>query len=160
MGVKTLPAKHKARRSRPYEEEILQSLRRISRALDISSRQLQAGYEVTTPQLLCLLTLVEPGRHTATSLSKRIHLSPSTLVGIIDRLEQKGLIERERDTSDRRVIYLSATAKGKRLAVSVPGPLQKNLASGLRRLSRKQRASIADALRTIVSLMDASDFTT
>ncbi len=146
-------------RARSYEKEILQSLRRITRALDINSRRLKAGYEITTPQLVCLLSLVEPDQHTATSLSKRIHLSPSTVVGIIDRLEQKGLARRERDTSDRRLVYITATAKGRRLAISVPGPLQMNLAHGLRRLSQKRRAIIAEALRTIVQLMDAPELT-
>ena len=138
-----------------YEAEILQSLRQISRALDIGSRQLNAGYEITSPQLVCLHSLAEPGEHTATSLSKRVHLSPSTIVGIIDRLEQKSLVVRNRDTRDRRVVYVSVTPKGRKLVSSVPGPLQKNLAAGLRGLTREQRAAIAQSLKTIANLMNA-----
>lgn len=46
-------------------------------------------------------------------LSKNYNISPSTLTGIIDRLENKKLIERLRTNIDRRAIELAATAQGK-----------------------------------------------
>ena len=46
-------------------------------------------------------------------LSKNYNISPSTLTGIIDRLENKKLIERLRTNIDRRAIELTATAQGK-----------------------------------------------
>lgn len=46
-------------------------------------------------------------------LSKQYHIPPSTLTGLIDRLEAKKLIERLRTNADRRAIELVATAEGK-----------------------------------------------
>lgn len=46
-------------------------------------------------------------------LSKLYHIPPSTLTGIIDRLENRGLIERLRTNMDRRAIELTVTQEGK-----------------------------------------------
>lgn len=43
------------------------------------------------------------------------HIKPSTLTGIIERMEKKGLIRRERDKLDRKAVYLYTTTKGKEI---------------------------------------------
>lgn len=45
--------------------------------------------------------------------AENYRIKPSTLTGIIERLEKKGLVKRERDTSDRKAVYLHATFQGK-----------------------------------------------
>ena len=61
------------------------------------------------PQLMCLRTVIANGPLTATAISREIHVSPSTVVGILDRLEDKGLIRRERGREDRRIVFVTAT---------------------------------------------------
>jgi DNA-binding MarR family transcriptional regulator len=91
---------------------IFRSLRRIMRAVDIYSRQLAAEFMITSPQLLCLQTLHDDGPLTTSALAKLIHLSNSTTVGILDRLEQKGWILRERSERDRRIVLVHITEQG------------------------------------------------
>ncbi|MBU2644584.1 MarR family transcriptional regulator, partial [bacterium] len=86
-----------------YDLMILQDLRRIMRAVDLYSKQLSIKYAITAPQLVCLLTIVESKMITVAALAKKIHLSPSTVIGILDRLEDKKLIARKRDVKDRRL---------------------------------------------------------
>jgi len=140
-----------------YELDVLQSLRRIIRAVELYSRRLKAEHDLTAPQLVCLLTVAEGGDTTASRLSARMHVSPSTVVGILDRLEARGLVARERDLTDRRVVQVSITSKGRRLARGAPSPLQDNLARALSQLPDKEQATIADSLRRIVDLMEARD---
>ncbi len=136
---------------------ILQALRRIIRAIDIHSRQLSAKYNITVPQLVCLLTIVEKKKLTVATLAKEIHLSPSTAVGVLDRLEDKKLIIRKRDKKDRRVVMVSASAKGKEYSKSAPSPLQDKLADSLLNLSELEQMTISLSLNRIVELMEAEE---
>jgi DNA-binding MarR family transcriptional regulator len=138
-----------------YDLRILTSIRRIIRAVDLHSRKLASRHDITGPQLICLLDIVSAGSCTPTALSKSVHLSRSTIVGIIDRLVAKGLVERHRDLRDRRVVLLSATKEDRRLAETAPSPLQDRLASGLHDLSEAAQAKLAASLERVVELMEA-----
>ena len=138
-----------------YDLRILRALRRIIRSVELYSKQLSASRRITTPQLVCLLAVVNKGPLTATAISREVHLSPSTVVGILDRLEEKGWVARARDRDDRRIVQVSATAAGVALAREAPSPLQKTLADALNALPELEQATIALSLERIVSLMEA-----
>jgi DNA-binding MarR family transcriptional regulator len=134
---------------------ILRAIRRIIRGVDLYSKQLTASSRITTPQLMCLLAVVKAGTMTATSISREIHVSPSTVVGILDRLEEKKLIQRQRNRDDRRVVAVIATDEGRRTAEEAPSPLQKTLADALCALPDSEQAEIARSLERVVNLMEA-----
>ncbi len=140
-----------------YDLHILQSLRRIIRATDIHSRKLASQYKVTGPQLVCLATLAEEEPLTVTSLSKKVFLSKSTVVGIIDRLEQKGMVQRKRDAHDRRHVYITSTAEGKALLEKAPRPLESSVSDSLENLSDLEQLTIAYSLERIVEILEAKD---
>lgn len=140
--------------SQQYDLRILRALRRITRAVALHSRQLAAVSHITAPQLMCLRTVIAQGPLTATAISREIHVSPSTVVGILDRLEDKGLVRRERGREDRRIVFVSVTEAGRELAASAPSPLQKHLADGLNALPELEQATITLALERIVTLME------
>jgi DNA-binding MarR family transcriptional regulator len=138
-----------------YDLQILQALRRIIRAVDIHSKKLAINYKLTAPQLICLLAITSNGSTTTTQIAHQVYLSPSTVVGILDRLESKELIRRSRDKNDRRLVNVTATEKGIRLAEEAPSPLQGGLADGLANLPKLEQATIALSLKRIVDLMEA-----
>lgn len=78
-------------------------------------RELFARYGLTEQQWRIFRVLWNDERINAVELSKRTLLPTSSLVGIIDRLEKKGLIARLRSETDRRQIYIITTAKGRAL---------------------------------------------
>jgi DNA-binding MarR family transcriptional regulator len=137
---------------------ILRSLRRIMRAVDVQSHRLAAEYAITGPQVVCLQTIAEDGPLTATALAKLVHLGNSTVVGILDRLEHKGLVARERSAVDRRHVLVHATAAGRDLLARVPSPLQDRLAAGLARLPEKEQLALAAATERICELLEVPDF--
>lgn len=139
--------------SKRYDLKILQGLRKIMR-VDIHSRKLVATHDITAPQLICLSTLAEEGPLTQKQIAERVFLSPSTVVGILDRLEGKALVLRARDTRDRRRVNVTATARGKRLVEFAPSPLQEGLARSLTNLPEIEQATIALSLQRIVDLME------
>jgi DNA-binding MarR family transcriptional regulator len=138
-----------------HDLRILRSLRRILHAVEIHSRKLSATYRITTPQLLCLLAVRDEGPLTPTAIANRVVLSASTVVGILDRLEEKGWVRRERGTRDRRLVHVSLTEEGRRLAEGAPSPLQDTFAEALRALPESEQAAIARSLERVVDLMEA-----
>jgi DNA-binding MarR family transcriptional regulator len=140
-----------------YDLRILRSLRRIIRSVEIYSKKLASQYQVTGPQLICLLTISDKAPLTATKIAREIHLSPSTVVGVLDRLEEKGLIARQRDKQDRRRVYITLTETGADLVSSAPSPLQDKLADALKALSELEQSTIALALERVVDLMEVRE---
>lgn len=140
-----------------YDLRILRALRRITRAIALHSRQLAAYSNITAPQLVCLRAVAENGPLTTTAISREIHVSPSTVVGILDRLEDKGWVLRERSREDRRIVMVSATESGHDLVRDTPSPLQQKLAEALNELPELEQATITLSLERIVALMESSD---
>jgi DNA-binding MarR family transcriptional regulator len=140
-----------------YDLRILQSLRRIIRAIDIHSHRLAHVHNITGPQLGCLLAVKESGPLTSGSVARKIYLSPSTVVGIIDRLEKKGLVTRTRDNRDRRQVYVTITPKGEGLIADTPALMQETLAKAILQLPELEQVSIAMALERLTELMEAQD---
>jgi len=137
-----------------YDLRVLQALRRILRSVDIYSRKLALEHGVTVPQLVCLLKLDELGALTIKELSEEVFLSPSTLVGIIDRLEGHDLVTRKRSVRDRRKVRVDLTAQGRELIAKSPSPLQEGLAHAIERLPELERATIALSLEKLLALME------
>ncbi|MFQ5528124.1 MAG: MarR family winged helix-turn-helix transcriptional regulator [Thermoanaerobaculia bacterium] len=138
----------------PYDLRVFQALRRIIRAVDLHSRKLLSQHQITGPQLFCLLSVDGHGPVTPSAIARDVHLSPSTVIGILDRLEAKGLIQRERDLNDRRLVQVSLTEQGKSVAATAPSPLQDTLAEAMNQLPEAELATIAASLDRIVEMME------
>ncbi|HTJ80820.1 MAG TPA: MarR family transcriptional regulator [Polyangiaceae bacterium] len=74
---------------------------------------------LTGPQLTVIKLLDTFGDLSLSSLSERIRAQNSTVTGIIDRMEREGLVTRERSTSDRRVVFIRLSDKGKEMAKAI-----------------------------------------
>jgi DNA-binding MarR family transcriptional regulator len=140
-----------------YDESILRSLRRITRAIDLYSRELASRHRLTVPQLMCLRHLARVDEVTSGALSAEVALSQATVTGILDRLEGRGLIQRRRDLLDKRRVLVSVTADGRKLVSNAPAPLQKQFADHLARLPIEEQAAIDRVLGQIVRMMSADE---
>src|SRR5438477_4060914 len=98
------------------EDQIVIALRRISQAIDVWSRRLWQDYGLTAPQLAVLREILGGQNVSPGTLAQVLHLSQPTVTGILGRLERRGLIRRERSTTDRRSVIIAATEQGKCLA--------------------------------------------
>ncbi len=135
--------------------QLFYALRRIAQGVEVDSRRLAKQYNITGPQLVCLRAVVNLGPTTATDISERVHLSPSTVVGIFDRLEAKGLMRRRRDRQDRRVVFVTATDAGRELVDQAPHPLSTALDELLKGLNKAEQHTLATAVDELARLTDA-----
>lgn len=80
---------------------------------------------LTYPQYLVMLVLwewhdVAPEQPTVKALGERLMLDSGTLTPLLKRLQQAGLVQRQRSTQDEREVHLSLTAAGRQLSEQVP----------------------------------------
>jgi len=139
----------------PYEESILTSLRRISRAIDLHSRRLAKTSGLTVPQLICLRHLARNGPSAPTVVAREIALSSATVTGIFDRLVRRGLVTRRRLEKDRRRVEVGLTPEGATLLAGAPSPLQGRFAARLTLLPDPEQERIDAMLKRVVSMMEA-----
>ena len=137
-----------------YEYRILSALRRVIRSVDIYSKKLNTELGLTTPQLLCLHALAKSESMTLTDLAKEVNLGVSTVNGIIDRLEIKQFLTRNRSSEDRRKVGLAITSSGKVIVLKAPSLLQDKLATSLSELSDSEQLAITASLELVVRLME------
>lgn len=139
------------------EEEILKSLRRIIRAVDLYSRKLVTQTGLSGPQLICLRQLANQGAMQTSHLAEAVNLSPATVCGILNRLEQRGLVIRERQTDDRRRVVVSLSEAGEDTVDTAPPVLHDSFLFRLRALPVQQQQQIRATLRQLVDMMAAAE---
>jgi len=136
---------------------IMQSLRRIFKAIQDYSQEVSHKFGITGPQLWALKTLSTNGSLPLGQLSKMMYLHPSTITGVVDRLEKKGYVVRDRVHKDRRVVMVQLTTKGKKTASKAPNPIQGKMIYGLNRLKQKNLNSIYDAVEKLMEIAEAQN---
>ena len=139
------------------QDEVLMSLRRIIRATSLHSRQLGKDVGLTTPQLVVMRAIGEQGLSTASQLARAVSLSQATITTIIDRLEAKQLVTRERSTEDRRRVQVQLTETGRQALQSAPKPLQERFSARFVALPEWQQYQIVAALKHVATMMDAEE---
>ena len=87
-----------------------------------------------------------------------MYLHPATVVGILDRLESKGLVQRTRSTEDRRVVEIDLTAQGRVVVGQAPEVAQGMLVKGLESLSKEKLSHVSESMKEIVRILGAEDF--
>ena len=137
-------------------KQVIYLIRRLIQAEEFYTKELEKKYRVSVPQLGCLLALYENGPMPPSQVAKHIMVKSSTVTGIIDRLEQKGLVERSRISSDRRVITIGLTESGRMLAQNSPLPIQERIVDGYKNLPPNEREDIIRALKKLSSMLDSN----
>lgn len=133
--------------------EIDELLRGVGAILRKRGRDILSNFEITNPQFDALLVLRDYGDLTMGELCAKMYLACSTATDLIDRMERNGLIERVRDTADRRVIRLKVLPKGEAVIDEVLEARQGYLASILSELDAADKERLIGALEQLNYLM-------
>ena len=109
--------------ARPPEVQLWVTLDRVYTILSRNITGKVTALGLTTPQYRVLRQLRQTGGGplSASELAERLGVTPGNLTGILDRLEQEGLLTRERGVQDRRSLQVGITPAGEALMqVAVP----------------------------------------
>ncbi|WP_163323363.1 MarR family winged helix-turn-helix transcriptional regulator [Draconibacterium mangrovi] len=136
--------------------DILIKIRKIVRSVDIESKKIQKEHGVSIPQVLCLNFLHESENYQTTQgeLRKFLNLNPSTVSGIINRLEKKGYLARLPKSGDKRVVNIALTSSGDDLLSRMPSLLHEQLSEKLLQLSEEEFEVVEAGLNTLVKILD------
>lgn len=137
-------------------KEILIKIRKIVRSVDIESKKIQKEYGVSIPQVLCLSFLHESPNYQSTQgqIRQFLNLNSSTVSGIIDRLEKKGLLARLPKSGDKRVVNIALTSSGDKLLSTIPSLLHEQLSEKLNKLDDEKLSKVEESLETLIQLLD------
>ena len=138
-------------------DDILISLRRITRAIDLHSKKLVRISGLTAPQLLVLQSVRKHGRAKPSMIAKDVVLSQATVTSIVDRLEKHALVTRERTAKDRRIVEIVLTESGRDKLLAAPELLQSGFLREYRKLDEWERTQLTASLQRIAAMMDAED---
>lgn len=136
---------------------IIDNLRRVFQVVNEQSKRAEHETGLTGPQLWAIKIIAESAPIKVSDLARRMYLHPATVVGIIDRLETRGFVERTRSTKDRRVVEITLTDQGKEVVAQSPEVAQGLLVKGLEVLPDKKLAHIFDGLEQLVKILGAQE---
>jgi len=132
-------------------------LRSVAVIVRQRGRQILSNFEITPPQFDALLHLVDHGNLTMGELCARLYLASSTVTDLVDRMERAGLVMRERDPGDRRVVRLKPLDKGHALVEAVMAARLNYLHGILHRIDAAERRQLIAALRHIHDVMTEAE---
>ena len=138
-------------------EDVLVALRRVIRATDLHSKHLAKTTGLTSPQILLLQTIRDRGEVTIGEIATEMSLSQATVTTIIDRLEKRGLVYRERSKTDKRKVHAHLTDDAIETLKSAPIPLQDQFSRQYSALQDWEQAMIISSLQRVATMMDAQN---
>jgi DNA-binding MarR family transcriptional regulator len=138
--------------------EVVNDLRRLFKAIQEHSKAILRRTGLSGPQVWALTILAAEPRLSLGELAERLFAHPSTVSGIVDRLEKRGAIRRAIDPLDGRGIRLSLTPLGRRVLKRSPPPFQVGLRAALDNLPSAQLRHLRKGLERVVKETSARRF--
>lgn len=137
------------------DEQVLIALRKIIRAIDMHSKKLEKASGLTGPQILVLKAILEHDKVTAGDIARDVNLSQATVTSILDRLQKKNYIKRDRSVDDKRKVMISITDSGNDVYRNAPTLLQENFTQEFSQLKDWEQSQIIASLQRVASMMNA-----
>lgn len=137
------------------EDQVLVALRRIIRATDIHSRRLARDTGLTTPQLVVLRAVADATAPTVSEIARTVSLSQATVTTLLNKLESREFVSRERSKQDRRRVNVRLTRQGRKVLASAPQPLQEQFSDRFQGLETWEQYQLVASLERIANMMDA-----
>jgi len=136
-------------------DKVLIALRKIIQAIDLNSKSLVKRVGLTGPQLVILQEISKLGNVSVGLVAKNVSLSQGTVTGILERMEKRDLVVRQRSSHDKRRVMVWITEIGEKLLRNAPPVMQENFLKKFNQLQSWEKTMILSALQHMVVMMDA-----
>jgi DNA-binding MarR family transcriptional regulator len=135
-------------------EQVYKTLRSIFRIFSMQSKEIQKELGLTSAQLIILKEVQKNPILTTTQIAKSIGITQSTATLILDKLADKGMIERNRDSVDKRKWFITLTPKAASVLERAPLPLHNEFKNRYSQLPQWQQAQILYVLELVLSMFN------
>ncbi len=138
-------------------QNITKQLRVIFRAVQAHSKTVERSCGLSGAKLWMLWELFANPGLKVSELAKALTIHPSTCSNMLDQLESKDLIRRDRSKKDQRAVHLFLTEYGTKLLADAPRPAQGTLSEALARLNDSHLINLEEGLNQLIEEMHATD---
>ncbi len=129
--------------------DFLRALWQLNHRLEVASSEMLRTRGVTAQQRMLLRVVQHLEPISAGMLAETLHVHPGTLSTSLRRLEQRGLLARQRDSGDGRRVHVSLTDAGRLLASRVEGTVEASVERVLESTTGDVTQSTLDMLRRL-----------
>ena len=129
--------------------QIINLSRNFNRTLRHEFHNLMQDSDFTLPQLSVISILAKNGEQKVSDISEKMGLSDSTVSGILDRLEQKRIIERKRNKDDRRVVQICLSKGNQEICREFHRKKEEYFTHLLKKLSEQEINNIIKGLKIL-----------
>jgi DNA-binding MarR family transcriptional regulator len=137
--------------------EFMRLLWAVDHGLQSTSKRMESSLGLTGPQRLVLRLVGRFPGITAGRLAQIMHVHPSTLTGVLKRMEKRGLLERKSDPLDGRKALFALTEAGRGLDVPSPGTVESAVQRAISRMSRARIVGAQDVLTALAEELGAGE---
>lgn len=129
--------------------DVFIKLIRAAASVEARTGRLLTEAGLTTSQFGALETLHHLGPMTAGKLAEKHLKSPNNFTVVLSNLEKLGLVRRERDEKDRRLVWVSLTDAGREKVESILPPYFDAITRDIGVLTAQEQRQLAELLRTV-----------
>ena len=136
-------------------DELLVALRKVIRAIDLHSKQLERQVGLTGPQLLVMRAITKFNGAMVKEIADHTNLSPATITSILDRLQSRELVIRQRCTEDKRKVGVYLTDAGIKALQAAPQMLQEHFIRRFDDLKDWEQSLLVSSMQRLAAMMNA-----
>jgi DNA-binding MarR family transcriptional regulator len=137
--------------------QFMQRMWELVHALDVRSKRMVKAVGVTGPQRLVIRIIGQKPGQTASQIASTLGKHPSTLTGVLARLQSRGMITRTPDPEDRRRARFALTPGGKKIDKLQKGTVEAAVRRALARSDEKHIESMRDTLAVLCEELDRDE---
>ena len=134
-------------------QEIMQELRIVVRTIQAHSRWIEKECGVSGVQLWAMWELFALPGQKVSDLSRALSIHQSTASNMLDKLEKKQLIRRDRSGPDQRVVQLYLTPQGAELLSTAPRPAQGAVMDAMKHMNDEELQQLKAGLAALIGHM-------
>jgi DNA-binding MarR family transcriptional regulator len=136
---------------------VLKQFRIIFRSVKKHFQVIERTCGIGGSQLWALATVVSNPGIRVSELAQALSVHQSTASNLVEQMVRLGLLVRERDESDQRVVHLKASERGAEMVARAPGPLTGLLPDALAQMSAEETRQLQASLAKLLDLMELRD---
>jgi MarR family transcriptional regulator, organic hydroperoxide resistance regulator len=150
-------AKSRVPRQKPLGEVLsfMRLLWAVTQGVESTSKRMLAQIGVTGPQRMVIRIVGHFGPIHPAELAHILHVDPSSLSGVLARLENAGFLKRRRDPADGRRAFLTLSSAGKRLNAQREGTVEAAVERALARAGKARLSATEGVLKALADELSA-----